>query len=370
MSEFRVADLKVGEPDAAENIVVEICYRVSRTYAVYRTEERVMIQFADSDNADPLLGANQRKSLTDLLITRGEIDSLLSELRESEDRDRAARNLVRRAQRRLADSLMIALTGGTNQAAQDLAAIKSLLIDDRASRTRVGYLGWAAASGIAIILIALLTGLFFDDRAPTQKSLCFSAGVGVIGALFSIAIALRKREIDTTHPRLDIFVDAALRVSVGALSGSLLYALIASNAFGLTIGSKHIEGSAAFMSTGSDWLLVLLVAFIAGFSQQIVPDLLARATVNDAKPVPSMTPSSAAKDAASSEANPAGGMVRTSAPVTPTADEGNQDIDDCCDRPGADTDIVDDAELPEAVGGVEPLLPASDAETPGEESSR
>jgi hypothetical protein len=359
MSEFRVADLCVGQPDAVGNIVVEMFYRVSRTYAVYRTDDRVMIQFADSDSDDPQLGANQRKSMTDLLVMRGEIDSLLSELGESGERDRAARNLARRAQRRLADALMIALTGGTNQASQELSAIRTLLVDDRASRTRIGYLGWAGASGIAILAGVALLGTLFPNDAGTQKSLCFSAGVGVVGALFSIAIAIRGRSIDTTHPKLDIFVDAALRVLVGALSGALLYALIGSGAFGLSIGGTEIHKGDNFVSTGKDWLLVLLTGFIAGFSQQIVPDLLARATAIDGDPKPAMTSAAAASDAASSEANPTGTAGTANAPAGPSPPppppppDADQEADDCCDRPGGDEVVTPDTELPEAIGGVE-----------------
>jgi len=357
MGEFRVADLCVGQPDAAGNTVVEIFYRVSRTYAVYRTDDRVMIQFADSDADDPQLGANQRKSMTDLLVMRGEIDSLLSELGEAGDLDRAACNLARRAQRRLADALMIALTGGTNQASQELSAIKALLVDDRASRTRIGYLGWAGGSGVAILLAVALIGALFPNGADTQKSLCFSAGVGVVGAFFSIAIAIRGRSIDTTHPKLDIFVDAALRVLVGALSGALLYALIGSGAFGLSIGGKHIQATDTFFSTRADWLLVLLTGFIAGFSQQIVPDLLARATAIDGEPKPAMTSAAAASDAASSEADPTGTGGPAKSPAGPSPQpppDADQEADDCCDRPGGDDVVTPDTELPEAIGGVEP----------------
>ena len=354
MSEFRVADLAVGAPDAADKTVVEIYYRVARTFAVYRTEERVMVQFADSDNEDPQLGANQRKSMTDLFATRGEIDSLLAELRD--ECDGAARNLARRTRRGLADALMIALTGGTNQAAQDLAAIKAELVEDRGSRMRAGYLVWAAGCGVAIILLAWWIGHYISGAV--EKSLCFSAGVGVVGALFSIVIAIRSRSIDTTHPKLDIFVDAGLRVLVGAMSGVLLYALIQSGAFGFSIGSKEIVSDATmFTSRGDDWLLVLLVAFVAGFSQQIVPDLLAKATATDAPAKPAMPPGAAARDAASSEANPSGGTAERSAtaPAAKRALDPDADTDDCCDRPATDDVVTPDTELPEAVGGVETL---------------
>ncbi|MEH3107966.1 MAG: hypothetical protein PGN09_12010 [Sphingomonas fennica] len=153
-------------------------------------------------------------------------------------------------------------------------------------------------------------------------------------------------------------MDASLRLFVGAVSGALLYALIHSKAFGLTIGSATIGGGDAFASRGADWLLLLLVAFVAGFLERLVPDMLARVSAVDAKTVPAaLTATAAAEDAASDERHPLGPAAPPAAAAPPAgdaADDPEADDDDCCDRPGTADLLTEDIELPETVGGVAP----------------
>ncbi len=150
---------------------------------------------------------------------------------------------------------------------------------------------------------------------------------------------------------------------VGALSGALLYALIEARAFSIAIGGANIDGAApGFSSGGSDWPLLLLIAFVAGFFERFVPDLLAKASVGAVPETkPAMSSRSVAEDAASSELNPLGKATGVALPPPDDAavaeaaaeDDPEKDVDDCSDRPATPELLTQDVELPEAVGGVQ-----------------
>jgi hypothetical protein len=176
-------------------------------------------------------------------------------------------------------------------------------------------------------------------------------------------MAIRNREIEPSISLQDTMLDAGLRMLVGALSGALVYALVKAGAFAMKIGNADINDSEAFSSGGADWLLVLLVAFIAGFLERLVPNLLAKASAGEVKQTKTTISSrSAAEDAASSELNPlgqpAGGQPAPGAPTDPAdpadeSDDPESGEDLCTDRPGTPEHVTQDVELPETLGGVE-----------------
>src|SRR3954464_4804671 len=76
---FKVADIKRGEEDSAGVRVTHVYAKVDTAYAVYRTDERVVVQSSD----DPALGGDQRKLLAPLGPVRGEIDGLIDGWRKA-----------------------------------------------------------------------------------------------------------------------------------------------------------------------------------------------------------------------------------------------------------------------------------------------
>ena len=360
---FKVADLCRNHLDSTGVMVEQVYTKVEGLYAVYRTEERIVIQFSD----DQAQGADQRKSLSDLYVPRGEIDTLLDEMRETRDKLRLSR--ARRYERRLADALTLGLQGQSNQALAEVERLKQDLLEERKSSARQFYLLASLAVGAPLILlIALLSSGLFDfglsgPQRVVANSMWFAAAVGTVGAFFSTAMAIRNREIEPSISLQDTMLDAGLRMLVGALSGALVYALVKAGAFAMKIGNADINDSEAFSSGGADWLLVLLVAFIAGFLERLVPNLLAKASAGEVKQTKTTISSrSAAEDAASSELNPlgqpAGGQPAPGAPTDPAdpadeSDDPESGEDLCTDRPGTPEHVTQDVELPETLGGVE-----------------
>ncbi len=64
---FTIRDIKLNGRDSANAEIIDCYAKIENAYAVYRTEDRVLVQFAD----DPRLGADQRKLLCPLGPLRG-----------------------------------------------------------------------------------------------------------------------------------------------------------------------------------------------------------------------------------------------------------------------------------------------------------
>src|SRR5262249_43312694 len=192
MSEFTIADIVRGRSDSTGTMILDVYTKVESVYAVYQTEQRVVIQFAD----DQALGADQRKSLADLYITRGTINWMLDELRATSNQNRVAR--IHRYERRLADSLIIGLQGQTQQAAAELESLKNDLAEENKSRNRLMYLMTAGAVALAFIaIIAVINSPLINFHGPVAGTLWYAGGIGTIGGFFSVAIVIRTRSLSS-----------------------------------------------------------------------------------------------------------------------------------------------------------------------------
>ena len=354
MSNFTVASICQEQPDSTGANVEAVYSKVVPIYAVYRTASRVMVQFAD----DGTLGSEQRQSLAPVNPVRGRLNGILDEWRNgrNEKRRRRADNF----DRRIADALTLALQGHGDHAQTLFTGIEHDIDAERNSWARFQYLIWAAAATIVAIWIvtglnALLdVGLFQPDR----WQMWLSAEVGTVGALFSIAIGIRNRTVVAELLSRDNIADACLRILIGAVGAAVLMAFILSDAVGFRLGGATVDAGT------TNIYLIICMAFVAGFLERLVPDMLGRqgfAAVHDAtapmRSVPAV--SAGTVPALANEKDPLGKRAMAAAAGSadvpeadhPDADDGGPD---CCDAIGDQEAVesTDDVELPEAVGGV------------------
>ncbi|MEX0342640.1 MAG: hypothetical protein AB3N06_08640 [Erythrobacter sp.] len=387
-----VADLRAEMPDAAHQIVKNIYAKNPPYYAVYQTAERVMVHFAD----DPEVSSEQRKVLSQLAPLRGETNGLIDDWREKPDQFKVwgivnrkngaeIRKRARRYDRRIADALVVALEGDLTGAGAFLQGIKDDVLEERTGWSRfeyltvaicvafffiflVSFIAWISTWGDGSVssgtltflagIIATTSGVDITGCQPLDDPRCYRAATelwrgamaGALGSFFSIALGIRKRTILPDLNRYNNFMDAALRVAIGIIAGTVLVALVVSDFVTISIGDA---------APGQlDDLYLGIVGFLGGFAERLVPDLLEKVEAKQGekpvlrKPEPEMDDPSASTRAGT-PAHLAVGEGHLPVPeedVEP--DDGHED--GCIeDLKIEDEDLTPDDALPASAGGVE-----------------
>jgi hypothetical protein len=141
--------------------------------------------------------------------------------------------------------------------------------------------GLIIASIVTCFVVLLLgPGAWVVASCPSASEISKSAlnlgtsiwigGVGGVGgAFFSIALGTMQRTVATSLNPRDNFADAALRVIVGLIGAWVLVLMLRAQLVpDFTIAGKSVTGQNATVE------ITLLVGFIAGFLERLVPDLL------------------------------------------------------------------------------------------------
>jgi hypothetical protein len=339
-----------GRKDPAGEPIIKVYSYNPPFYAIYRTRDRLIVQFADSD----ALRSQQRARIVPLMPMRGQINGLIDGWRSANDdgtvdtdaegegngeRKEAERTGLWRAlpdwgasakreqfrkvcryDRRVADAIITLLEDENNlKLAQELLAqVKNDLIAERTAIARGQYVNRAFVLVVALVgLTGLLTGGFFDrvHQFPFVLGPVWTAvSGGVVGAFFSIATGLKNRDVVIDLQNRENRIDVTLRMVIGAISGAILYSLFATGLVTTTLFEKKaiVHGPIAVGPVYND-LTVFLIGFVAGFLERLVPNLLSKTNFGTAEPAGRDTPvqvvpageAQAGKGGAG--ANPAGG---------------------------------------------------------------
>ncbi len=302
MAEFTVEQLVQQKPDAAGNPVVRVYFKLPPLYGIYQTSSGVAVQYADAvDKAQ-----EQATSGAILNPLQRQIDALIDGWRTSKNPADQAR--ARRYDERVAVALRLWLLGDTNSALAALELIKQDIADERTSFARFTYLqaAFLAAFALFVILTVLKSPLGGYIFSAETKSLWLAGRAACVGAFFSIAIGIKSRSVLPDLRLRDNVSDAVLRIVIGVIAGGVLLLMLQSG----IVGDLQIGGHAVTADRYS-WVLVLMLGFLAGFSERLVPDLLDTAL---SKTRPATTPAPPAPAA------PALGVAPASAqPPSPPA---------------------------------------------------
>lgn len=363
MDPFSVSRIRLNEADANGLQVQSIYARFDPRYAVYRTKERVTIQFAD----DPRLESEQRQQMSRLSPLRGEINGLVDGWRTS--RQERFKSAALRYDRRVADTLIVALEGDVDSALQVLSQIRDDVVAERKSLARFKYLVCAAATAVVLGLIAAFatsdfaqTHSLFVPYGPYTANTWLALAAGTLGAFFSIARGISSRSIHTDLQMVDNIVDAILRVVVGAIAAVVLQALLDANLFSLSLGKAVLGATELPVGANGEILLItpplvlLVAAFIAGFSERLIPDLLDSAAMAASDKPQTAPPTPRPEEA---KAKTRDGEVRSETPNSLGASaldgpsQAEEKVDGCdVDVSNSDVPPTPDDRLPAASGGV------------------
>ena len=244
---MKVADIELTKKDSADAPILEVYAKYPPNYAVYRTAQRVLIQFAEAADQEQV----QRRTLAVLNPLRGEINGLIDGWHDSKNKKLLSNS--RRFQRRVADALVVGLEDDIPDALTLLTAVKTDLLEERKSAGRFQYLKVASISALVVTFIAGLGQLpfyFWQSRAEralpglTQgQALGLSVAAGSLGAFFSVALAIRGRTVLTDLRGRDNFVDALLRIVIGAMSAPILICMFLTKTLNFDLGGAQISAT-------------------------------------------------------------------------------------------------------------------------------
>ena len=259
-----VSSVRVGSEDA-RGVTIDQVYAIrAARYAIYRARDRMMVHFAD----DAAVADGQRKRLNDLAEMRAKLAVLTVDL------DKSAAYY----DGQVAHALQLALDSEAEKAHEIMVQTVARAEGERASRGRIQYLicGLATAAAFLIVLGIGYAAVTFEK--PTNN-LWLAAIGGAIGALFSMSISIRSRAVAFDLYRSANIADGALRILVGVISAGTLILLMATN-----IVPKLQVGGGALTGDAATWETILLLGFIAGFLERLLPDILS--TRKDAQDMP------------------------------------------------------------------------------------
>jgi hypothetical protein len=255
---FMLEDVELGKPDREGHPIKYIYAAQAGEYVIYKADDQVRIHFSD----DSAQAGKQRKSLLPLNSARAEVNSLLQGLPCREIFDR-----------QLAHALQLAFDGDVDGAKEITGAAKAAVLAKRAARGRFQYLKWSY--GAAVLLTALLfMASWLYPFHEASGDLWLAAKAGLVGAAFSIALAIRGRTVAPDTDLLDNVTDGTLRLVIGIISAGVLLLLFKS---GIVPALKI--GDADFKASSLTWEMVLVIGFLGGFLERLVPDLLEKRNV-------------------------------------------------------------------------------------------
>ncbi|MBN3753696.1 hypothetical protein G3N95_12160 [Paraburkholderia sp. Tr-20389] len=265
-----INDVERGKEDLSERVICEIYYKAPPRYAIYRSSERVIVQYADDRVMDPSnapLADVQRAKMACLNPLRSQITGLIDGWEKSRKPRIAER--ARRYNARVAAALNQCLEGDSTSPMQALTEVRDEIVAERASWGRFLYLLSAlAVAALFCVAFWIIKAYLFGPTHPTA-ALWLAARAGTIGAFFSIAMNIQQRKVLTDLLTRDNIADAALRITVGAIGAGALLCLLQS---GITPLANF--GNATLVGPAMGWQVILVIGFAAGFSERLVPTIV------------------------------------------------------------------------------------------------
>jgi hypothetical protein len=270
----KVEEIKKGGKDSRDEDIERIFCRRDE-YAIYLASGNITVQFANC----PIKASEQIKAIAELLPLRNKLQYLGRGFASKMVSGSKGPETTRCYYGQIADAFRLGLEGqvpmGRNvlqDAINDLQALVER--DGRACYLRAGM------TTVSYFLVAAIVGAcgaaWFQSDLFTK--LFVAIGSGALGAMLSIAMGIRNRTVAIDGYAPVNTMEAAVRILIGVISGVVLYLILSS---GVVVGmdsmlaAQESAGGATLQPTDiAAWKLTILVGFLGGFVERLVPDLL------------------------------------------------------------------------------------------------
>ena len=299
MSETKDIELEVGKADADHQMVRAIYAQQAGRYTVYATADRIKVRFAN----DPRRQLLFRRRLVAISKLRSQIAGLQSTLSVPTRRQRFWYWLRRKSMPAnggplahwrdpTAFAIVDALEGHGEAANETLAYVHSQLLAVRLARARHNYLRWGIVTVCTVMVVTGATSTMASGLlhcAPIIQNLALSVAIGALGAFFSIAQSISSRSIRTDGQGA---VDVTTRILVGCISAFVLEALLDSKLLSLQIGTEPLVVLTKMCGSTdlTSWPVTIVAAFLAGFAEKLIPDLMKRYVDHTSGADPAVSP--------------------------------------------------------------------------------
>lgn len=265
----RVDEYRIGGLDKRGRKVLDILWS-TKDFVIFQHAKGISPHFSDDDE----LSHKQAQRYMELGPDLSRINALLPTLNETDDKKRPVSLgwsffhtpdafLYRETARAIAN----ALTGDHQRAISTLAFVESRLIARRRAQGQVQYLLACTAILVIIVMIVLFLEFPFPPPETPWRQIVRVAICGAAGGFLSVAIGIRKLDIDPDTRWVVNAFFGLIRLTIAIVSAIILYFLIK---------AKLILQPVFSGTSDNEAFALYSFAAIAGFSETLIPNILRR----------------------------------------------------------------------------------------------
>jgi len=131
---------------------------------------------------------------------------------------------------------------------------------------------WVSIWFVSYLILLFLLSEYVYPFEQQGDNLWLAGKGALVGSLFSVGIAYRSRQIALGTDARDNATDGLVRLGIGVIAGCVALLLLTSGfAPNLVIGSTTLTAGTI------NWHAVLMIGFVAGFLERLVPNMLDKA---------------------------------------------------------------------------------------------